>query len=644
MTEPIHRFYQFDAFCIDARKRVLLRDGELVPLTPKAFDLLLVLLKHRGQVLEKDDLMEKLWPDSNVEEANLPIHVSSLRKALGESPNERRYIVTIPGRGYRFAADVEELKTERQEWVVERYAKNTIVIQEPTSAIDPNRTLPSHLIIPRRSKAALIGVFILAATILASGLLLWLSRDSVGKLPQTQVKSLAVLPFMQSGGGYYDYMGLGIADSLITKLSNLNKIKVRPTSSVIKYSNQSDDVSQIGRELGVEAVLEGSVRRDGDKVRITVQLVRVEDGSPLWAEKFDDTFTGIFQIEDSMSRRVAESLLLKLTGEEKAVLTKRYTDNVEAYNEYLMGRMFWNKRTIDGIKKAIEHFDNAITLDPNYALAYAGLADCHIVLYSYSDHADKEEIPKSKEAATKAIQTDATLSEAHTALGYVLYSEHDYAGAEKEYKRAIELNPHDATAYHRYAILQLSAGRSDDALQLIKRAQELDPLSLIINTALGQIYSFNGRYAEAIEQLRQTLEMDSSFIHARGFLGLAYLKKGMYEDAIREIEKAAAPSGNPVPRDIVSCRGFIDAVTGKRAEAKKILRDLTDLRKERHVSAAHIALIYTGLGETDQAFKWLNTAYQERDLGFGWLNHPGFDGLRSDSRFADLARRIGIQQ
>jgi DNA-binding winged helix-turn-helix (wHTH) protein/TolB-like protein/Tfp pilus assembly protein PilF len=644
MSTLTRRFYQFGPFRIDAEKRVLMREGEVEPLAPKAFDMLLVLVRHHGEVLEKVALMEMLWPDSDVEEANLPQNISALRKALGESPNERRYIITVPGRGYRFAADVEELEDEGQDVIVERYAKSIILIQEhEASQGDANRALRLPHFFSGRLKPILAGVTILAFIILlASGLWIWLSRKPAGQLPEIPIKSLAVLPFRHLGVEGDEYIGLGIADSLITRLSNLRQIKVRPTSSILKYSNQLKDPGQIGRELGVEAVLEGSIRRDGESVRVTVQLVRVEDGSPLWAEKFDDRFTSIFKIEDSMSGRVAESLVPKLTGEERAALAKRYTDNTEAYNEYLKGRLFWNKRTVDGMKKAIEQYEQAIAHDPNYALAHAGLADCYLMLYSYSDSSNKEDIQRAKAAATKAMQIDTALGEAHTSLGFVLFTERDNSGAEREYKQAIELNPNYATAYHRYANLLLSTGRPDEALQMIKRAQELDPLSLIINTALGGVYTANRRYDEAVEQLRKTLEMDPTFIHARAYLGMAYLKKGMYEDAIKEIEKATVLSDNSVPPQVVSYRGYIYAVWGKRAEAKKILRDLIELRRRRHVSAPHIALIYAGLGETDQAFAWLETAYKEKELGFGWLNDPGFDSLRSDPRFAELARRISL--
>ncbi len=645
LSTSVKRFYQFGPFRIDAERRLLLREGVAEPLAPKAFDTLLFLVQHHGKVLEKDKLMEMLWPDSDVEEANLAQNISLLRKALGESPSERRYIITVPGRGYRFAAAVEESDVYNESLRVERYAKATIVIQEQDASNSREvRAITRRLLFGRRKLVLASLVIFAVTTLLASGLWLWLSRKSAGQLAQIPINSIAVLPFRQLGAEVDEYMGLGIADSLITRLSNLREVKVRPTSSILKYNNQARDPGQIGRELGVEAVLEGSIRRDGENLRVTVQLVRVEDGTPLWAEKFDDRLTNILKIEDSMSGRVAARLLPKLTGEDRAVLAKRYTDNIEAYTEYLKGRLFWNKRTVDGMEKAIEHFEQAIARDPDYALAHAGLADCYLVLYSYSDYSNKEDIPRAKAAATKALQIDPALAEAHTSLAYVLYMERDDPGAEREYEQAIQLDPNYATSHHRYAVFLMSTGRSDEALKMIKRAQELDPLSLIINTALGDFYRLNRRYDEAVEQLQKTLEMDPTFIHARGYLGMAYLKKGMYEDAVKEIEKAAVLSGNLVPPVVVSFRGYIYAAIGKRAEALKILKDLIELRKRRHVSGPHIALIYAGLGETDKAFTWLETAYNERELGFNWLNDPSFDGLHSDPLYADLVRRTGARQ
>ncbi len=643
-------FYEFGPFRLDAAERLLLREGRILPLTPKAFDVLLALVENSSRTVEKDDLMKRVWPDTCVEEVNLANNVSLLRKVLGEGSNADQYIQTVPRRGYRFVAIVRKLQPEDTN---ESFPRASAIEQRVSSSAQLDKALadapveqPGRLWANRfRQKRVLIVCMVLLG-IAVTALYLWTMSGPKpsGQLTQVQIKSLAVLPFRQLGGEGDEYIGLGIADSLITRLSNLREIKVRPTSSILKYNNQSTDPGRIGRELGVEAILEGSIRRDGENLRITVQLVRVEDGSPLWAEKFDDRFTSIFKIEDSMSGRVAESLVPKLTGEERAVLAKRYTDNSEAYNEYLKGRFFWNKRTVDGMTKAIEHFEQAIAFDPSYALAHAGLADSCVMLYQYSDFSDKENIRRARAAATKALQIDSTLGEAHTSLGFVLYSERDNSAAEREYKQAIELNPNYATAYHRYSGMLSSAGRPDEALKMIKRAQALDPLSLIINTALGQHYYLNRRYDEAIEQLRKTLEMDPTFIHALGFLGMAYLKKGMHEDAIRAIEKARLLSANSVPPVIVSLRGYIYAVTGKRAEAQKILKDLIELHKRRHVSAPDIALIYAGLGESDQAFGWLETAYKERELGFGWLSDPSLDSLRSDPRFAELGRRMSAQR
>jgi DNA-binding winged helix-turn-helix (wHTH) protein/TolB-like protein/Tfp pilus assembly protein PilF len=638
MSTSVKRFYQYGPYCIDAERRMLSCEGVAKPMSPKAFDTLLVLVQHPGMVLEKDQLMEMLWPDSVVEEANLAQNISSLRKALGESPNERRYIITVPGRGYRFAADVKEFDPESERPPLEGSTNSDVVQKQQTPLVKKDHAFG-------RSRTLTGGLIVLLISILV-GVAIWMKSSTApsGTTSEIAVKSLAVLPFKQLGSEGDDYIGLGIADSLITRLTNLRAIKVRPTSAVLKYNDQSPEPSRIGRELGVEAVLEGSVRKNGDIFRISVQLVRVDDGTPIWAEQFDDQFTSIFKFEDIMSRRVAESLVPKLTGTDRAALAKSYTGNADAYADYLRGRFFWNKRTVEGMNKAIEHFESAIVRDPNYALAYAGLADCYLMLFSYSDYEEKEKIPKAKAAAIRAVQLDQTLSEAHTSLAFVLQNDHNNSDAEREYKKAIDLNPNYSTAYLRYGNMKISMGQPDEALQIMKRAQELDPLSLIINTALGHDYSLNRRYDEAVAQLLKTVELDPSFVHSHCFLSMAYLKKGMYGNAIKEIEEATVLSEKFVPPQVVSYRGYIYAVTGRRADAKRILKELMDHRIQRHVSGPHIALIYTGLGETDQAFSWLETALREQELGFSWLSDPGFDDLRSDPRYDHLARRIRDSQ
>jgi TolB-like protein len=323
------RIYEFGPFRIDAHKRRLLRDGETVAVTPKAFETLLALVENSGKLLDKDDLMNLVWPDTVVEEANLTQNVSVLRRALGESSNERKYIVTVPGRGYRFIADVKELFDEEGDLILARRTRSRVVIEDVIETEIPS-------------------------------------------------KSLCVLPFKSlSAEASDDYLGLGIADALITKLSNIRQIVVRPTSAVLRYADMSHDPVAVGRELKVESVLEGSIRRDSDRIRVTVQLVNVRDEAPLWADRFDEMFTDIFSVEDRISEQVARALVLKITGEEQKQLTKRQTENAEAYQNYLKGLYYTNKATSNGAMKGIEHYNRAIELDPNYALAYAGLAESY---------------------------------------------------------------------------------------------------------------------------------------------------------------------------------------------------------------------------------------------------------------------------
>jgi TolB-like protein/DNA-binding winged helix-turn-helix (wHTH) protein/Tfp pilus assembly protein PilF len=647
MNEPIKRFYRFGPFSIDVEKRVLLREGSAVPLAPKTFDTLLVLVEHHGQVLEKEGLMEMLWPDSEVEEANLPMNISALRKALGESPSDRRYIITIPGRGYRFAADVMEASDDTPEVIVARYTKSTLVIQdqEQSQALEqkPKSMMAAFVSSASRRKLVFIGL----AAIFALGAISFYFLYGKGQPTSKEIDSIAILPFANSSGDpNAEYLSDGITEGLINSLSQLSQLKVIARTTVFRYKGKETDAQAIGRDLRVDAIVTGTVTQQGDTLVVQADLLSVTDGSQVWGARYSRKPSDIFAVQGQIAKEIADNLQFKLTGEERQVLAKRYTDNPESYKEYLQGRLFWNKRTVDGMKKGIEHFEQAIAHDPNYALAYAGLADCYAMLYQYDSPSSKEDILRAKAAATKALQIDSTLGEAHASLAFVLSNERDYSGADREYKQAIELNPNYATAYHRYAGILHSSGRPDEALQMIKRAQELDPLSLIINTALGRHYYLNRRYDEAIEQLRKTLEMDPTFIHAYGFIAMAYLKKGMYEDAVKVTEKAKVLSDNFSMQtwEIVSYRGYVYALSGKRAEAQKILKDLIDLRKRRHILAFHIALIYVGLSETDQFFAWLETAYNEQELFFSSLSDPNLDSLRSDPRFADILRRMGVPQ
>jgi TolB-like protein/DNA-binding winged helix-turn-helix (wHTH) protein/Tfp pilus assembly protein PilF len=664
MTRPATQLYEFGPFRLDPVRRVLLREGEIVPLTPKAFDTLLALIENSDRVIEKDELMKTLWPDTIVEERNLAVNISSLRKALGETATDHRYIVTVPGRGYRFAANVRRLRDESGDLIVEHHSRSRVFIHEQEGAIRGNQEDSADMLTRGQDELAasarhrvaappfkVLAILLLLAGAAAALIYLVISGKSkqVDRNPAASVPaatSIAVLPFKQLGVEAGDeYFGLGVADVLITRLSNIRQITIRPTSAVLKYSGQAQDPAAAGRELGVDSVLEGNVQRAGEQIRVTVRLVSVRDGAPLWAEKFDAKFTDIFKVQDSISEQVARALMLKLTGEEQVRLTRRYTDNTEAYQAYLRGRYFWNKRTEKSFENGIKYFRQAIELDPNYALAYAGLADSYLLLGSYSFQPPTDAMLKARTAALKALEIDDTLAEAHTSLAVVKYRyDWDWSGAEREFKQAIELNLNYPTAHYWYAHFLVQMERFDEAMAEAKQALALDPLSLITNHIVGLIFYYVRQYDQAIEQYRKTLDLDPNFDAARLFLGRAYVQKGMYTEAIAELQKAIGLNEDNLR--ITAALGHAYAVSGRGGEAQKVLNKLKELSKRRYVPPFDVALIYAGLGEKDEAFAWLEKAYEERAVRrFLFLKiEPAFDGLRSDSRFQDLLRRMGFEQ
>jgi tetratricopeptide (TPR) repeat protein len=428
-----------------------------------------------------------------------------------------------------------------------------------------------------------------------------------------------------------------MADALITKLSNIRQISVRPTSAVLKFADagRTDPVAA-GRELTVDSVLEGSIQRAGDRVRVTVQLVSVRESRPLWAHSFDERLTDIFAVQDSISAQVAQALTLKLTGEEQRLLAKRYTENVEAYQSYLRGRFFWNKRNAESLDKSITYFNEAIMRDPAYALAYAGLADAHSVIgfYQFGKLPPEESYQKAKAAALKALELDDSLAEAHASLALSVGDvDGDEAAAEREFKRAIELNPNYATAHHWYSDFLATAARPDEAMNEIKRALELDPLSLVINATLGERLYQARRYDEAIAHLRKTLEMDANFGPAHYLLGLALEQKGLYEEAISELSKARTLSGNNPW--MVSALGHTLALSGKRNEAQRVLTELRELSKVRHVTPYDFAIVYQGLGQPNEVKEWLQKLRKE-NLGRTLHNDPRMDALQQDARFRNF--------
>jgi DNA-binding winged helix-turn-helix (wHTH) protein/TolB-like protein len=651
MREKIIRFYEFGPFSIDAGKRVLMRDGEVVPLAPKTFDTLLVLVEHHGQVLEKDELMKRLWPDSEVEEANLSLHISALRKALGDSPTERRYIITVPGRGYKFTADVRKADDDRADVIVARYTKSTLVVQDQEQGQGleqkPKGLLPVS-VSPKRNLALILLAGIGIAGLGFSVYYLWrVSTISTAPTRSTPiattppVRSIAVLPFKPLvAESRDDSLELGMADTLIARLSNMREINVRPISSVHKYAGLGQDAVAAGREQQVDAVVEGHMQKSGEKIRITVRLVRVADGTPLWAGQFDEKFADVFTVQDLISKKVVSALALKLTGEEQKQLTKHYTEDAEAYQLYINGRFFWDKETEEGIKKAIEYFEKAIERDPNYAMAHVGLADSYPLLAIFGFSPPKEAFPKAQAAVLKALEIDEWLAEAHAALGHIkVQYEYDWSSAEREYQRAIELKPNYATVHLFYAHYLGKMGRFDESIAEIKRAQELEPLSLITNSHFGLLLYYARQYDQAINQLKRTLEMNPNLDHPRSLLGRAYLKTGMYEQAIAEFQRRTTltPGSHA---DL----GYAYALSGRRKEALREVEKLQGLSKRRYIPSYDLALIYAGLNDKDQAFAWLDKAYEDRSQVFPWLKvDPRLDNLRSDPRFKAVIKRMKLE-
>ncbi|MDT4898358.1 MAG: eukaryotic-like serine/threonine-protein kinase [Acidobacteriota bacterium] len=466
-------------------------------------------------------------------------------------------------------------------------------------------------------------------------------RQSADSGKRTHIDSLAVLPLANaSADPGTEYLSDGITESIINTLSQLPQLKVMARATVFRYKGKEVDSQEVKRDLGVRAVMMGRVLQFGDNLVIKIELVDTEDGSQLWGEQYKRKAADIFEVQEEISKEISEKLKLKLTGEEKLLLGKRYTDNTEAYRLYLKGRFCLSKTTKEALNNAIKHFRQAIDIDPDYALAYAGLADAYYALSSNHLPAN-EAMPKARAAAEQALQMDETLSEAHASLGLVkAFYEWDWSGAEMEYRRAIELNPGYASAHHWYGWYLALMGRLNEAIAEIKQASELDPLSLEINSDLGLSFFFARQYERAIEQFEKALEMDPNSIWTRFFMGWAREQKGDYAEAIEDYKRAAQLDDSPL---ILAALGHTFVMAGQRDEALGVLEEMKQLAESRHVSSYHFTVIHAALGEKDEAFAWLEKSYDAREEALVWLKvDPRLDTIRTDPRFIDLQRRVGL--
>jgi DNA-binding winged helix-turn-helix (wHTH) protein/TolB-like protein/Tfp pilus assembly protein PilF len=625
MDQQDNHSYEFGRFRLKVAERVLLREGELVPLTPKVFDILVTLVEHGGQVVSKDDLMKRVWPNTFVEEGNLTQNISLLRKALGETPGGVQFIETVPRRGYRFVADTNRASEN---------GTGELSVPPPPSSQSPVVSIPNT--VGQSAGIKRTPIFAVVAGLVVVGIIAAVYFTSSGKAGEANaIQSIAVLPFVdESADPDAEYINDKIAESLINSLSKLPQLRVVPRSVVAGYKGKEIDPRKAGQELNVQAVVTGKMRRHGDIVSIQADLIDVDNVAQLWGQHYDHKLSDVLLVQDDISRDIFENLRLKLNVEEKKQL--------EAYGLYLKGRNAWNKRTGDALQQAIDYFNKAIAIDPNYGEAYAGLADCYNMLVVYGRLEPKEGFPKAKEAATKALEIDENSAEAHSSMAFIKFRwDWDRTATEREFQEAIKLKPAYAPAHQWYSSYLVAVERFDEAIAEAKRTEEIEPLSFVASSHLGWIYYLSGQNDRAIEQCRKILELDPSSFPARRYLGLAYEAKGMYPEAIAEFQTGVKLSGSPLMHALL---GHAYAASGKTAEAKQVLSDLQQLQGQRYVSPYTVAAIYAGLGDEEQAFKWLEDAVEGRDI---WLMNlkvdPVFAKLRSKRQFTDILARIRLR-
>jgi TolB-like protein/DNA-binding winged helix-turn-helix (wHTH) protein/Flp pilus assembly protein TadD len=630
LTATLLRFGVFEA---DIQTGELTKQGKRIRLQEQPFQLLVMLLEKPGEVVTREELCSRLWPQTIVDfDHGLNKAISKIREVLGDSSEHPRFVETVARRGYRFLADVAVIRDGRVE----------------TGARDPAYAGPpifSPSLTPAHHKG---GAHNLTRKLSSLGLALAVGSTVAWALyhwppPSPAFRSLAVLPLENlSGDPSQDYFADGMTDELITRLAQISALRVISRTSAMTYKNVHKPLAEIASELNVDAVVEGSVSRSGDRVRVTAQLIDARNDKHIWAQSYDEDIRDTLVLQSRVTRAIAGQIRATLNPQELATLDKSKTVNPEAYEAYLKGRYFWNKRTRDGLRTAIANFSHAIEIDPAYAEAYSGLADSYAVSgdWKYGVLAPQDAFSKATAAAAEALVLDDTLGQAHASLAFALdlYG-WDWKAAETEYKQAIKFNPGYATAHQWYSWHLFMVGRDNDATLELKRAESLDPLSLIINADIADAMCVARRYDEAVEQSKKTLKMDPNFAIGHYELGQALAQKHMYDEAIAEFQRAIELSGPSGAFD--SNLGYAYAVSGRKAEALKIVDDLESRRIQNPSVEADIALIYVGLGDRDEAMIRLNKAYEAR-FKASILLRPAFDPLRSDARFQDLLRRIGL--
>lgn len=615
--------FVFGPFRCYEKERTLFRGEEPIPLPPKAAQTLVILLRNAPGLVEKEDLVKEVWPDTFVEDGNLAHNISVLRKALGDDRNGNTKIETVPRRGYRFIAPLDR-----------RSADSTRLTESASTRADGPAGLPSRGL--RSTATLLLAVAMLVAAAVVATRVVGTSRDNF--------RSIAVLPFRTTpGNAMPQYFGVGLSDGIIASLSNSGQITVRPTSAVLRYASTDAGSAEIGRQLKVEAVLEGTVSRVGDEVRVSVQLVRVEDGTPLWAERLVEPYTSVFDLERSLADRIGRRLMLRISPEERRRTYARHTSNLEAYELYLQGRYFYYQENASDLRKALDCFRTAVQKDPEYALAWSGVAHAYVWLAVHTTLAADEAYPQARAAAQRALSLDEHQADAHETLALVLANyDWDWKAAERHFRRAIELNRNDALNYLGYSRMLDGLGRFDESIAANKTAQSLDPaMAGRIHTELSMFLLDAGRPDPAIQECQTALQLIPQMFFCHSLIGMAYTEKRMYPEALAEHRRAMQM--NPVDPDAQALAAFTYAVAGQREEALRILRMLEERSRTSYVRSISFAYIHAALGNRDQSFAFLDKAVLEHDDYLPAVNvSPVFRSLQSDPRFPLLLARLNM--
>jgi TolB-like protein/DNA-binding winged helix-turn-helix (wHTH) protein/tetratricopeptide (TPR) repeat protein len=646
--------YRFDGITIDAENFRVQKSGSNIALTPRAFDVLIFLIKNAGRTMEKQEIFDAVWKDTFVSDNALTKIIKEIRHALNDHAAHPLYIETVPKRGYRFIGKIEntpaQIPTEIETTLVEEFDGGEIfepekeISEQPPFAKMPPRFVSSKFV---SSKNALI--LILFALISISSLAAWSTfrqtpAETFSSAPASEIPSIAVLPFKPLNAESRDEsLEMGMAETLITRLSNLREITVRPISAVRKYTDLQQDPVKAGREIRAESVLDGSIQKAGDRVRITVRLINVRSGNQLWSEHFDENFTDIFKVQDSIAERITNALTIRLSRQEKEQLTKHPTDDADAYQLYLRGQLVWHRRQENWIEQSLAYYRQALEKDPDFALAHIGVAESFMMLGGHHKVPVRKAEAEARPSIIRALEIDNNLALAHNALAELKYQyEYDWNGAEKEFKKAIELNPNVAWIRQAYGWFLMTMGRFDEAKIEMEKAQALDPSSLTINVGRGRLYYFSRQYDEALQHFKNILAVEPNEGSMRFSLNAVYIQKQMYDEIVEESLKTMKAYGAP-PERIEKIRE-----TYRTSGWQGVLRDeLENIEKKaarERVDPHRLALLYMRLGRKDEAFVWLEKALEERHpAAIQFKIEPAFDPLRGDPRFAELIRKIGLQ-